>query len=227
MIDTIREQLNKCADKKFQEFSTKITKCNHTMIGVSIPKLRAIAKEIAHDNPYEFLNSNPLEYYEEVMLQGFVIGYMKANDDEKYGLMDKYVKVINDWSECDCVLSSLKFLSHDTNRTYNVALQYIESKGEFVRRFGIVMLMDYCLDKDLINQSLNVLLSIKSSDYYVNMAVAWALSLCFVMDYQLTYSNFVNCDLDTFTYNKTIQKCKESYRITPQQKIELSSLKRK
>ncbi len=226
MENNIRQTLELLAEQKYRDFNSSIAKNEHPMIGVRIPKLREIAKQIAKTDAYNFLNNNQLYYYEEILLQGFVIGYLKDSDDKKYQLANDYIQLIKDWSECDCVIATFKFMKNDIAKTYNMALQLCDSTQQFVRRSGIVILMDYCLGEEYIQKSLNILLNIKSNDYYVNMAVAWALSVCFVKNFDMTLNQFKGCDLDKFTYNKTIQKCIESFRITSQQKSMLRKMKK-
>lgn len=227
LIVSVREKLNSLSDLKFKQFSSTIVKNKHHMVGVKIPVVRTIAKEIAKTNAVEFLNNNPLEFYEEVLLQGMVIGYSKIPDDVKFEYLKLFIPKILDWSECDSVVSTLKFFKNNLNKTYNFLLNYFNSENEFEKRFAIVSFMTYFLTDDYYLKILKQLLSVKSDYYYVNMAVAWALSVCFVKYYNQTMQLFKNSNLSDFVYNKTIQKCCESFRITAEQKIELKNLNRK
>ncbi len=224
--DDVRKELKLLAEPKYKDFNEKIVKNEHPMIGVRVPKLRKIAKRIAKNEPLKFLTKNRLFYYEEILLQGFVIGYMKICDDEKYRYGYEYFKLVKDWSECDLVVATFKFLANDVKKTYDTAIGLCSLKKPFMRRSGIVMLMDYCLTSDYFEKSLSVFLNLKSDDYYVNMAIAWAISECFVKDFDYTFTKFRDCDLDKFTYNKTIQKCAESFRIDDIKKSMLNDLKK-
>lgn len=227
LIIDIREKLNNLSDLKFKQFSSVIVKNKHDMLGVKIPMVRTIAKEIAKTNAIEFLNNNPMQFYEEVLLQGFVIGYSKILNDEKFNYLKLFIPKVSDWSECDSVVSTLKFFQNDLNKTFKFLLSYFNSENEFEKRFAIVSLMTYFLNGDYFLKVLKMLLSTKSNYYYVDMAVAWAISVCFVKYYNQTMQLFKNSNLSDFVYNKTIQKCCESFRLTNNQKEELKSLKRK
>ena len=226
IINSIRVQLNNLKTEKLKNFSSVITKCEHEMLGVSVPNLRKLAKQISKQNPNEFLKNNPMEFYEEILLQGFVIGYAKISNSTKFELLKNFIPHIKDWSQCDCVIPTLSFFKTDLNYTYSFLEKYFNSEAEFEKRFAIVSFMDYFLVGEFFEKVLKMLINVKSSFYYVNMAVAWALSVCFVKNFDLTYKHFKNCDLDKFTYNKTIQKCKESFRITNEQKAVLNGLKK-
>lgn len=226
-ISNLRKQLEELSNSKFKNFSSTITKNEHPMVGVPIPKLRVLAKELCKEDCEDFLNNNPMHFYEEIMLQGFVIGYCKLNNQTKFEYLKKFIPQIKDWSQCDCVVSSLKFFKKDLQKTYEFLQPYFISENEFEKRFAIISFMDYFLNEEYIDEILEKLVSVESEFYYVKMGVAWALSVCFVKYYNKTLRKFKLCNLDDFTFNKTIQKCIESFRIDEKQKLELRALKRK
>ena len=227
LIDGVRNKLNILASKKLKDFSSVIVKNKHTMLGVSIPNLRSVAKEIVNTNVINFLNNNPMEFYEEVLLQGFVIGYSKLEFKTKLDYLLKFIPHISDWSECDSVVSTLKFVKANLDETFNFLEPYFNSESEFEKRFAIVCYLNYFLTDNYIDVILEKLVNVKSNKYYVNMAVAWALSVCFVKYYKKTLNKFKICKLNDFTFNKTISKCVESFRLSTKQKQELKLLKRK
>ena len=70
---TLREQLMEMADARYREFNASLTPGAGAMIGVRIPQLRAIAREIARGDWRMWLEEADDEYFEEKMLQGLVI----------------------------------------------------------------------------------------------------------------------------------------------------------
>lgn len=225
-IVEVKSKLNKLKSDKLKEFSSTITKSVHPMIGVSIPNLRSLAKEIVKGDYILFLELNSMDTYEEMLLQGFVVGYSKMNDNDKYKYLDEYIPRIADWSECDSVVSTLKFMSKDLDFAFDYLDKYYYSVNEFEKRFAIVCYLSYFLVDEYIDVVLDRLIECQSELYYVNMAVAWALSVAFVKYFDKTMAVFKDCNLDVFTYNKTIQKCKESFRLNNLQKDILQSLKK-
>ena len=222
----IKQQLNSSVDEKFQKFTAKIVNSRHQILGVTIPNLRAIAKQIVREDAVAFLNQNQMSNYEEMMLQGFVVGYSKLPAEIKLKYLDDYVSRIADWSECDSVVATLKFFGNDQDKIFKYLDKFFCSDKEFEKRFAIVSYLNYFLNDDYIDLVLDRLLSVKSSYYYVNMAVAWAVSVCFVKYFEKTLSKFTSSELDIFTFNKTIQKCKESFRLTKDQKDIINKLKK-
>ncbi|MFW5647387.1 MAG: DNA alkylation repair protein, partial [Acetivibrio ethanolgignens] len=105
---------------------------------------------------------------------------------------------------------------------------YLESDREYFIRFGVVMLLDYYVDGEYLEKLYAVFDSIHHEGYYVKMAVAWALSVCYVKFPKETRRYLENNKaLDDFTYNKAIQKTCESYRVEPEEKERLKTMKRK
>ena len=110
---------------------------------------------------------------------------------------------------------------------WNFLQRYLKSKKEFEVRFGIVMILDYFIDEKYLKKDFDIFNNIKVDKYYVQMAVAWAISICLVKYYDKTIKYLLKeADLDDFTYNKSIQKAIESYRITKEQKDFLRKIKK-
>lgn len=106
--------------------------------------------------------------------------------------------------------------------------KYLKSNKEFEIRFAVVMILDYFIDEEHVDQDLKIFNEIKNNEYYVQMAIAWAISICLVKFYDKTIeflNNKSKCKLDNFTYNKSIQKAIESFRITKEQKEFLRKMK--
>ena len=134
----VRNKLDKLKTEKQKSFSEKIIKNKHEMLGVSIPNLKKLAKEICKEDALMFLQNNPMQYYEEVMLQGFVIGFSKIEIEKKFDFVKNYIKNIKDWSQCDSVVCTLKFFNYDLNKTYIFLLNYFKSNKEFEKSVRFV-----------------------------------------------------------------------------------------
>ena len=142
----IRQKLFALVDDKFKNFSSTIVKNNHPMIGVQIPKLGSIAKMICKgNNDVLYLNANKMEYYEEILLQGFVIGYSKINNRLKFDYLSRLIPLISDWSECDCIVNSLKFIKTELDYSFSFLIPYLNCDSQFKNRFAIVCLLNYFL----------------------------------------------------------------------------------
>lgn len=219
---TLREELFKNQDLKYKEFHSKLIPTVNTdeIIGVRIPVLRKIGKRMAKEN-----QDFPIEYYEEKMIKGFIVGYKKYDDIADFlAALSDFVPLIDNWAICDCVCSTLKLTSKNRQAVWNFLMQY-KNADEYAVRFMVVMLMDYYLIDDCIDAVIDILKSIDREEYYINMAIAWALSVAFVKYESKVMPLLENRVLSEWIHNKTIQKIRDSYRVSRETKAYLKSLK--
>lgn len=225
----IDDRLSEYSDIKFKEFHSKL--CNNTkykIIGVRIPILRKYAKELYEKyslDELEFINE---DYYEKIMIKGLLIGLQKKrNIDDVIKQIKEFVPKIDNWAICDTFCSSLKITLKYKKEMKELINNYLKSKNEFEIRFAIVMLLDYYISEENLNDIFDACNRIKHDGYYVKMAIAWLVSIVCIKYYDECYEYLKTCNLDDFTYNKAIQKSIESYRIDKIHKEELKKLKRK
>lgn len=204
----LREELFNLQDLKYRDFHSALVPNidKEQVIGVRLPELRKIGKKLT-DNNFDW------HYYEEIMLHGFYIGYAKLSYEERISLLTEFIPYINNWAVCDCVSSTLKFVNKNRSDFLEFLKPYMNSQKEYELRFVVVMLMDYYLDDKYLKFTVDYLSKIKSDYYYVNMAVAWALSVAFVKDSNLVLPLIENYVLEPFVHNKTISKICDSYRV--------------
>lgn len=224
----IRKKLLESAEDNYRNFSASLIPGCDKMIGVRIPKLRLIAKEIAKGNYKEYLKNAVDDSFEEVMIQGLVIGYIKADIDEVLEYVKEFVPKISNWSINDCFCSTLKIVKKNRDTVWNFMQQYLNSDKEFELRFLAIMLMDYYIEDEYVDKVIEILDSIHNDGYYLKMGVAWALASIYSNYPELVYMYLKEkSNLDNFTYNKAIQKTIESYRVSDNDKKMLKNMKRK
>jgi 3-methyladenine DNA glycosylase AlkD len=229
MEKTIREQLLKLADADYQKFSAALIPNIKSVLGVRLPELRKLAKCIAREDWRAYLAQSESEYFEEVMLQGMVIGYVSgdAEMEEILQSIATFVPKIDNWSVCDSFCVGLKFTANHRDRVWEFLQSYLVSQKEYELRFAVVMILNYFADEEYIDRVLQRLDSIRHEGYYVKMAVAWALSIGYVKLPERVMLYLEHNLLDDFTFNKTLQKITESYRVSPEAKQRIRSMKRK
>ena len=226
MENKIRQDLFEMQDLKYKEFHGSLCPDMDNIIGVRIPKLREYAKELYKSNKLEDIKIGD-KYYEELVIQGMLIGFQtKAPIEEVIKQVKEFVPKINSWAVCDTFCAGLKITKKYQTEMFKVIKEYLKSKQEYEVRFAIVMLLDYYINDQYIAQVLQILNNISLDKYYVQMANAWALSICLIKYYNKTLEFLKTTKIDDFTYNKGIQKTIESYRITKEQKDYLRTLKR-
>ena len=227
MEEQIRKRLFELQDLKYKEFNTDLCPNVDNIIGVRIPILRKYAKELYKSNKLNEIKIGN-KYYEELMIQGMIICFQtKENIENVIEQIKQFVPKINSWAVCDTFSAGLKITKKYPKEIFELVKTYLKSKQEYELRFAIVMLLDYYINDEYIDNVLQILGSIKSDKYYVQMANAWAISECLVNYYEKTIIFLENSSLDKFTHNKAIQKARESYRITDEQKEKLRKMKRR
>ena len=232
----IQEALFNAQDLKFKAFHSRLipTIPADTVIGVRTPDLKLIAKNFSTDpNIDKFLNRLPHKYYDENQVHSFILSGIK-DFDECIAQVEKFLPYVDNWATCDQLRP--KVLGKKENR--KKLLEFIKlwirgrlASGEqveddtYVVRFGIEMLMTWFLDEDFEPMFLRWVAAVRREDYYVKMMVAWYFATALAKQYDATIPYIQEHKLEPWTHNKAIQKAIESYRITPEQKAYLKTLK--
>ena len=225
-------KLKNSDSNKYIDFNAKLIPNikKESIIGIKIPILRKYAKDLYKINKrlcIEFINSLPHNYLEENIIHGFLCSLMSTSINELFDYLDIFLPYVDNWAVCDTI--NTKIFKKYPNEVRVKLNEYLKSEKPFVKRFAIVSFLQYYLDDYFNVEDLYMLGSIKSDDYYVNMALAWYFSFAFIKKYDETLKLFVGNELyiDKFVYNKSIQKACESFRIDNDKKEYLKKLKLK
>ena len=197
-----------------------------SMLGIRLPQLRKLSRKICRDDPDDFIKNFPEEYFEDIMLKGFVIGEADYPFCKEKELVSEHIPKINNWSLCDSFCSSLKFVKKNKAEFLKFLLPYFDSFKEFESRFAIVALLDYYNDKERVKENLELISSVKAAGFYADMAKAWAVSQIFVVSPGEVYEFLEKGSFDDFTHNKTISKIRESLKVGKEDKQKILKLKR-
>lgn len=228
MKQNIKQKLYELSDKKYQDFHRSLCPGIENIIGVRVPILRNYAKELFKQKDWkETINQIDNQYYEEIMLQGMLIGQVKDEDINiilRY--VENYVPKIDNWAICDGFCAGLKITKKYKKEMWNFISKYLKSNKEFEIRFAVVMILDYYIEQEYLTENFKIFEQIKHEGYYVKMAISWAISICLIKYYDKTLEYLKNSKLDAWTYNKAIQKAIESYRISADRKEILRKMKK-
>ena len=225
IIERIREDLFAMQDLSYRDFHSRLMPDvdKAAVIGVRVPELRKYVKELAKDPEIqEFLDDLPHQYYEENNVHGFLIQQMKEYEKCMEEL-EKFLPYINNWATCD--MTSPKVFKKHKEELLEAVRRWIASDHVYTVRYGIGMLMQHYLDEDVREEYPQMVSEIQSEEYYVNMMIAWYFATALAKQYETILPYIEKQKLDVWTHNKTIQKACESYRITPEQKAYLRTLK--
>lgn len=224
-MQSITEQLFALQDLEYKKFHSKLMPTVHpdVIIGVRTPELRKLAKILKGTPEAEqFLTDLPHQYYEENNLHGFLLESIKEFDACVTAL-NAFLPYVDNWATCD--MMSPKALKKDLAKLYEWVKTWMASKETYTVRFGVNMLMKYYLEEEFRPEYPELVASIRSEEYYIKMVVAWYFATALAKQYEAVLPYLLEHRLDVWTHNKTIQKAVESYRITPEQKAFLKTLK--
>lgn len=211
-------------DLNYQKQESKLTFTKYEMIGVRIPLLRKIAKEISKSNYLKFLGEVKERYYEEVLIEGLVIATLK--EEELLEFLPKYISKIDNWAICDSFCNSLKFIKKDYSKYFEYFKDFLFSDEEFKVRVGLVVFLNFYVTDEYIQEIFSLVDKITLDKYYVNMAIAWLLAECFIKYPSVTKEYLKNAKINDFTFNKAISKIRDSYRVSENEKDELRMMRR-
>lgn len=223
----IRKRLEELVDEKYREFHKRLCNGNEAILGVKMPMVEALAKEIVQSDWREYLNNACDDSYEEIQLQGMVIGLAKDITLEEYlTYLAEFVPKIDNWAICDITCSRLKKTKKWKAQMWDFLNAYFYSEEEFKIRFALVMYLDYYLTDDYLEKVLARIEGVTHEGYYVKMAAAWLLQVAFVKHREATLAFLQKTKIDDFTYNKALQKMRESLRVSTEDKEMLLAMKR-
>ncbi len=227
-MENITNHLFTLADSSYRDFNSALipTVKKELVIGVRTPILRSYAKQIYKDTALTtaFLDSLPHKYYEENNLHAFLLHQIKDVNELMYRL-EEFLPFIDNWGTCDGL--SPKILAKHKDILLPKINTWLKSKHTYTVRYAILCLMRYFLDDDFDKKYLYVVCTIKSDEYYINMMRAWYLATALAKQRECTLEVLNGGRLDTWTHNKTIQKARESFRISNEDKEMLAGLKKR
>ncbi len=212
-----QEYLYSIREEDYKNFSSRLTKTKYIILGIRIPKLRKIAKEISKGNYNSFLKYSLDDTFEEVFIEGLVIAFIK-DETEFLNYLEQYVDKIDDWSICDSFCNSLNIIKKDLNKYFNYFTNYLTSNKEFKIRVCLIVYLNFYTNNEYIDKIIKNILKIKNNDYYVEMAIAWLLAEIYLVDKEKVISLLSNKRLNKFVNNKTISKLRESFRVSNKDK---------
>lgn len=226
-MQSIEDRLYELKDDKNAAFQAKLTPNveKEKFLGVRVPNARKLAKQIYKEGDYDaFLETLPHEIFDENMLHGLILSEYKSYED-CIDALEKFLPYVDNWAVCD-IMSPKCFKKHKEELLVKIK-EWIKSDAVYTSRFGMEMLMTHYLDEDFRPEYLGLVAAVRLDDYYARMMAAWFFATALAKQWDATIPYIEAATLEQWTHNKTIQKARESYRITDEQKAYLKTLKRK
>lgn len=214
----MKEILKTYIDKDYKAFHERLVFTKYDILGVRSNILKVYAKNLQKENKFDEFFQNFLKdekFYEYLQIIAYGINYEK-DYQKALDYTKKYLNFVDNWANCDTLVPK-SFKNKDLKPLAN---ELINSNHTYKIRFGILCFMKFITP----NEGLKIVFDIKSDEYYINMARAWYFQVMMVKDFNLTY-NFLSANkLDATTLKMTLQKCRDSFRISKENKEKLKFL---
>lgn len=214
-IKEFQEYLKTLGNLEKMEWSKNILQTSLPVLSISTPVIKDIAKKIGQGNFLEFLDYMLWEYYENTAINGFLVCKIKDFDTMKKYL-DIYSSKAENWATCDLLSFDIKGKQKEF---FNITLEYIKSPKPFVRRIGMSILFNFINNEEYIDKIFELLDKFQDEkEYYVNMMNAWLFCECFIKQKEKTLKYLKHHKLNKDTINKGVQKCRDSHRVSDEDK---------
>ena len=230
----VEDRLRELADKdgQYREFNARVvaTADPATMLGVRVPKLRRLAREVSRSSERDaFLVELPHRWYEEYLVHAFVLNETREVEPA-VRLLDALLPFVDNWCVCDA-LNPHAF--HDeralggrvAETLVPLAKRWMASDHTYTRRFGISVLMRDLLGEGYDPAQLRLAIAADNGEYYVRMMIAWYLAEALVPHEKDALAAIASPELDTQLRRMAIRKGIESLRVPVETKDALRLLR--
>ena len=225
--NSVVQELKSLSEDNYRAFEKKLIHTRQEILGVRLPALRKIAKRIAGQDPDEFIGLDKQNIYEMIMLEGLVLSYMDRSFAERLPLTENFLCKVDNWAQVDSTVGAFKHISREKDQVLAVVRKWLKSDNEFFVRAGLVILLTHFVEKQNLEMIFDLCQRVSHPGYYAHMANAWLISVCMAGFPQQTIAFFKSNRLDNKTHNKAIQKSRESYRVSKENREIIHKLKRK
>lgn len=221
----IQKSLMDMQDLEYRDFNSSLLPGvpKESVIGVRIPEIRKYARTLYKTGEWEkFITELPHTYYEENALHMILLCNIKDYDTcIKY--INEFLPYVDNWAVCDSGVPDC--FKKNLDKLMTEVKVWIKSDRTYTVRYAVGVLMRLFLDEHFDKRYLAMAAGVESEGYYVNMMVAWYFATALAKQWDSTIAYIEDRKLTPWVHNKTIQKAVESYRITPQQKVYLKSMR--
>ena len=215
------QYLDTLKDEKYKNFHKKLLNSDISLIGIRTPILKEIAKKISRGDYQSFIGLNKHNTYEEILIHGLIIGYLNLEFEDIIKLIEAFIPYINNWAINDIASANLKIFKKNQKKGFLFINKNLKSKNPWKIRFSLTLLISFYINDDYIDRVISIIKSINSNEYYVKMANAWLISICYIKYEDKAIKLFEYNLLDDWTNNKAITKINDSYRVSIQNKCKL------
>ncbi len=225
-MEDILQKLRDLSEEKYKKFCENLIPTSQEILGIRIPVLRKQAIYIAKENWREYVNLDKQNIHDAIVLEGLVLSYVKQDFVTLLPFINNFLNKVDNWAQIDSSIMSFKNIKEHKQEILKIVESWLNSDKEYVIRAGLVMLLSNFIEEKYLDYIFNISNNVKYKGYYVHMANAWLISVAMAKFPEKTIEFFKNNKLDKKTHNKAIQKSRESFRVSKENKELLKTLKK-
>jgi 3-methyladenine DNA glycosylase AlkD len=226
--EEIRKRFIANADEKYRIFNERcVVPIGYKTIGIRHPVIRKYAKEICNGDWRSYLRDVRDEYHEDMILRSYIVTQAKMEMNERFEMISDIAERMDNWAICDSLASAMKVNKKNSAAVWDFILPFITTRKEFQVRFTVAVMLFHFVDDEHVGSVIEYMETVKEDHYYVKMGVAWCLSVCFIRFPERTTEYLKNNTLDNFTFNKTLSKITDSFRVSDDVKTAIRKMRRK
>lgn len=226
MTVDFRGMLRGSAEPDYARFMSGLTPDHDRIMGVRVPRVREIAKAVLKDDWRQALDMEP-EFLEEEMLLGIVIASAPVSTKERIALIDGFLPHVTSWATCDIFCSTLRMPKDDPELMWDYLTNLMESGSAYPMRLSLVSRMSIYRDEHHSRMILEDIATHDNPEYYYRMGAAWTVSVVYVSHPDMVEELLRSGRMEVWTHNKSIQKIRESRRVSAGDKDRVRALRRR
>ena len=195
--------------------------------GVRPPRRRAYGKQLIKEEGFvlDALLAFPDDLFEIRLLKCFAVGMVRMPFEEKISYIERCLPVVDGWAVCDLFCSTLKEVKKHRAAFLPYIETYVAEGSEFSQRFGYIMLLGCYMQAEYLPAIFRLLDGAKSEHYYAHMGAAWLLAEVLTRFFAEGVRYLQKGALAQKSKKKAVQKARESFRVSEEQKNYLKDLK--
>lgn len=240
LLDALHLKLQMAAHPRFYDTVGAMLPGVPGRMGVPAANVRAAAKDVirmgeSRELLKEALVPGVLKTHEVILVIGLVIaGDWRFSFEERLALAEKYLPCLTNWASVDSFAEAMRdFEQHrEAGRPFIEKLAARRGDPWAVRTALVLLLSHYCepeeADFAFSIFSRPEVLELAAEHYYVSMGLAWALSVFCVKCPEQTgawlKAMTESGKLDRTTARRAVQKVRDSYRVSDEEKQRLTAL---
>ncbi len=220
------KRVRRLSDEQYRKFQGKLVTSKYEILGVRVPILKNLAKEVTMTDIDSFFKISKMDYYEEIMIRGFVIADI-LDEDLFWKCFYQFIPYIDNWAMCDAFCGALAIMKTKKEQHFPKIIELLDREEPFIIRVGLVIILNYYIEEKYLKEILRHIDKLQTDHYYVNMASAWVLSEMYTKYPKFTDKYFQITKVNDVTMNRAVQKIRESNRISQELKDHVKKYKRR